>query len=142
MLVDKHRKAKNGDGDDKEIRAAIERAIDSSPSLRNKKDLIEAFVDSLSATAEVDVAWQAFVAAQRREELDRIIDEENLKPEATYAFVETSFRDGSLQPSGTAVTKILPPFHASLRTGVTPPRSAQSSTSSSRFFERFQGLGG
>jgi type I restriction enzyme, R subunit len=30
LLVEQHRKAKGGDGDDKEIRAAIERAIDSS----------------------------------------------------------------------------------------------------------------
>lgn len=50
-----------GDGDDKEIRAAIDRAVSSSPSLRNEKDLIEEFVDSLSVTAEVDEAWAAFV---------------------------------------------------------------------------------
>ena len=39
-----------GDGDDKELRAGISRAIDSSPSLRNKKDLIEQFVDSVSVS--------------------------------------------------------------------------------------------
>jgi type I restriction enzyme, R subunit len=44
MLVEQYRDAK-GDGDDREIRAATERAVDSSPSLRNKKDLIEEFVD-------------------------------------------------------------------------------------------------
>jgi hypothetical protein len=38
---------------DREIRANISRAIDSSPSLRNKKDLIEDFVDSVSATGEI-----------------------------------------------------------------------------------------
>ncbi len=42
MLVGDYRLAKGGDGDDKEIRVAIDRAIDSSPSLRNKKDLMEA----------------------------------------------------------------------------------------------------
>lgn len=87
MLVEQHRKAKGGGGDDKEIRAAIERAIDSSPSWRNKKDLIEAFVDSLSATANVDTAWLEYVETRRREELDRIIADENLKPDETYAFV-------------------------------------------------------
>jgi type I restriction enzyme R subunit len=71
MLVERFRDAK-GDGDDKEIRAAIERAVDSSPSLRNKKDLIEEFVESLSATSEVDVEWAASIAAKRAEELDRI----------------------------------------------------------------------
>ena len=38
--VQKYREER-GDGDDKELRAGISRAIDSSPSLRNKKDLIE-----------------------------------------------------------------------------------------------------
>lgn len=72
LLVDQHRAAK-GDGDDEEVSAAIGRAVDSSPSLRNKKDLIEEFVDSLSATAEIDVAWREFVAAKRRKELDQIM---------------------------------------------------------------------
>ena len=49
MLVEQYREAK-GDGEDKEIRAEISRAVDSSPSLRNKKDLIEAFVDSVSTS--------------------------------------------------------------------------------------------
>jgi type I restriction enzyme, R subunit len=44
MLVRRYRDA-HGDGEDKEIRAEISRAIDSSPTLRNKKDLIEDFVD-------------------------------------------------------------------------------------------------
>jgi type I restriction enzyme R subunit len=72
-----------GHGEDKEIRATIERAINSSPSLRNKKDLIEQFVDSVTATAKVDAQWQAFVAAKKVEELDRIIAEENLNADET-----------------------------------------------------------
>ena len=60
MLVEQYRDA-SGDGDDKEIRAAIERAVDSSPSLRNKKDLIEEFVESLSATvgSRRRVGWRS-----------------------------------------------------------------------------------
>src|SRR5690606_8899045 len=47
LLVEQYLK-KKGSGDDKEILATIERAINSSPSLRNKKDLIEQFVDSVT----------------------------------------------------------------------------------------------
>jgi type I restriction enzyme R subunit len=47
MLVERYIQAR-GSGEDKEIRATIERAVNSSPSLRNKKDLIEQFVDSVS----------------------------------------------------------------------------------------------
>jgi type I restriction enzyme R subunit len=47
LLVRKYRDER-GDGGDKEVRAEITRAVDASPSLRNKKDLIEAFVDRVS----------------------------------------------------------------------------------------------
>ncbi len=142
MLVEQHRLAKGGDGDDKEIRAAIDWAIDSSPSLRNKKDLIEAFVDSLSATAQVDQAWEAFVASRRRDELDRIIAEEQLKPEATYAFVESAFRDGAVQPTGTAITTILPAVSRFTPDGGHSDKKRSVPDKLMRFFERFQGLGG
>jgi type I restriction enzyme, R subunit len=142
MLVEQHRRAKGGGGDDKEIRAAIERAIDASPSLRNKKDLIEAFVDSLSASAEVDIAWQEYVATRRREELDRIINEENLKPDETRAFVDTSFRDGALQPSGTAFTKILPPTSRFASEGGHSEKKRTVLDKLTTFFDRFQGLAG
>ena len=142
MLVEQHRIAKGGDGDDKEIRAAIERAIDSSPSLRNKKDLIEAFVDSLSATAAVDTAWQEYIKARRREELDRIIADENLKPAETYEFVDSTFRDGTLQQSGTAVTKILPPVSRFAQDGGHGEKKRSVLEKLGRFFERYSGLGG
>lgn len=142
MLVEQHRKAMGGDGDDNEIRAAIERAIDSSPSLRNKKDLIEAVVDSLSANADVDVAWQEYVTAKRREELDRIIAEEGLKQEETYAFVNSSFRDGALQANGTAIAKILPPVSRFAKDGGHASKKSVVLDKLTQFFERFQGLGG
>jgi len=139
MLVEQYRDAK-GDGEDKEIRAAIDRAVSSSPSLRNKKDLIEEFVESLSATAEVDVAWAEFVEAKRAEELDRIIADEGLDPEATRAFVEAAFRDGAVQPTGTAITKVLPPVS---RFGQTSSHAAKKRTVLSKlgdFFDRFFSL--
>ena len=52
-------------------KSLIERAINSSPGLRNKKDLIEQFVDSVNTKAKVDAQWQAFVAAKKAEELER-----------------------------------------------------------------------
>ena len=65
------------------IGAAIARAVDSSPSLRNKKDLIEAFVVSVSATGSVDEEWEAFISARRAEELAAIVADE------VYTFPET-----------------------------------------------------
>ena len=108
MLVERYLKVK-GRGQDKEIRAAIERAINASPGLRNKKDLIEQFVDSVTTKARVDAQWQAFVAARRADELERIIAEENLNAEETRDFIDNAFRDGAIPTAGTAITKILPP---------------------------------
>jgi type I restriction enzyme R subunit len=106
MMAQKRR----DDGDrDKEIRAEITRAIDASPTLRDKKELIEDFVDSVSATADVDVAWKAHVAARRTADLDRIIAEEGLRPAEAREFVARAFRAGSVQASGTAITRVLPP---------------------------------
>ena len=139
MLVEKYRKQR-GDGEDKEIRAAITRAIDASPTLRNKKDLIEAFVDRVSATGDVDAEWRDFVSQRRKQELDEIISSEGLKPEETEAFIENAFKLGLVQTSGTAITEILPPvsrFAAGGEHGFKKQRVIERLLA---FFERFFGL--
>ncbi|MCE3613193.1 hypothetical protein LXJ57_25020, partial [Escherichia coli] len=81
----------------------------SSPTLRNKKDLVESFVDLISSDGAVDQEWLEFIAARRELELEAIIEEENLRRQETRVFVETAFRDGQLHTTGTAITKVLPP---------------------------------
>ena len=110
MLVEKYREER-GDGSDREVEtlAKIRRAIDSSISLRNKRDLILAFVDSVSVDSDVKEDWRRFVEARRDEELEQIIADEGLDPDATRAFVERAFRDGAIPTTGAAVTEILPP---------------------------------
>lgn len=139
MLVERYIKAK-GSGQDKEIRASIERAIDSSPSLRNKKDLIEQFVDSVSTKAKVDEQWVAFMAAKKAEELEQIIAEEGLDPEATRAFVENAFRDGGVSAAGTAITKILPPVSRFSKNNNHSIKKQTVLEKLSAYFERFFGL--
>lgn len=139
LLVEQYL-TKKGAGEDKEILATIERAINSSPSLRNKKDLIEAFVDSVNTSGKVDAQWQAFVAAKRIEELERIIAEENLDPEATRSFVDNAFRDGSIPATGTAVTKILPPVSRFSKTSGHAGKKQAVLDKLGVFFERYFGL--
>lgn len=139
LLVERYLKAK-GTGADKEIRATIERAINSSPSLRNKKDLIEQFVDSLSTTAKVDAQWQAFMAAKKVEELERIIADENLNADATRSFVENAFRDGSIPTTGTAITKILPPVSRFAKNNGHAAKKQTVLDKLAAFFERHFGL--
>ena len=95
---------------DKEIRLSIQKAISSSPDLRNKKDLIEDFIDQLTPEKDVNDDWHRFVKQQEKEQLDKIISEENLKPKETYEFVSQSFKNGEIEETGTAITRILPPI--------------------------------
>ncbi|WP_298868445.1 type I restriction endonuclease subunit R [uncultured Microbacterium sp.] len=140
MLVEKYR-ASFGDGEDKEIRAEISRAVDASPSLRSKKDLVEDFVDSISVTGAVDEQWQTFVAAKREAELESLITDQQLRPEQTRAFIEAAFRDGQLRATGTAITKILPPVSRFAADGGHREKKRAAVEALTRFFERFFGLG-
>lgn len=139
MLVEQYLKAR-GTGTDKELRATIERAVASSPSLRNKKDLIEQFVDSISATAKVSTEWIRFIAARKAEELDRIIADEGLDPAETRNFVENAFRDGAIAASGTAITKILPPVSRFSGDNVHSAKKQSVLDRLTTFFERYFGL--
>lgn len=139
LLVEQYVK-KKGSGDDKEIRATIERAINASPSLRNKKDLIEQFVDSVSTKGKVDTQWQAFVAAKKAAELESIITEENLNAEATRSFIDNAFRDGVVQSAGTAITKILPPVSRFSKANGHAVKKQAVLDKLAIFFERYFGL--
>lgn len=140
MLVGRYKDA-HGDGEDKEIRAEITRAIDSSPTLRNKKDLIEDFVDTINADSEIDAEWRAFITARRQAELDAIIGDEGLRAEETAAFIAAAFRDGAIARTGTAVTRILPPVSRFSPGGDHGERKQRVIARLEAFFERFLGLG-
>jgi len=139
MLVEKYINAKGG-AEDKEILATIDRAIDSSPSLRNKKDLIERFVDSVSAASDVDVQWRAFLAARKDEELAQLITEEGLKGDETRKFIENAFRDGVLPVTGIGVTKIMPPVSRFAKGGEHSTRKQGVIEKLTAFFDRYQGI--
>ena len=93
----------------KEIKETISRSIGASPSLRNKKDLIEAFIDSVGITGPVDEQWREFIERKRNQELDDIIDAEKLNPDPTRSFVADALRDDQVRAAGTAITTIFPP---------------------------------
>ena len=57
------------------------RAVESSYSLRSKRDLVERFINNLTRVGDVDSSWQDFIESQKEIELERIIVDENLKPE-------------------------------------------------------------
>ncbi|MDR2173872.1 MAG: type I restriction endonuclease subunit R [Burkholderiales bacterium] len=139
MLVEKYVKAKGAD-EDKKIRATIERAVNASPSLRSKKDLIEQFIDSVSTVARVDAEWLAFIKARKTEELDQIIADEGLNAGETKAFVNNAFRDGAIPTTGTAITKILPPVSRFSKNNNHSVKKQMVLDKLAAFFERYFGL--
>lgn len=106
MLVAKYHE---GNCTDKEILAAIDKAVNSSLELRSKKELIEGFISRVNTSTQVDDDWQKFVQAQKETDLAALIADEKLKVEETRRFVDNSFRDGTLKTTGTNIDKILPP---------------------------------
>lgn len=97
--------------EDKEILVNIQKTIMASPDLRNKKDLIMAFIDSLDQNSNVYADFELFMNSKKKEELDKIIAEENLNKEETYNFIQRSFEQGRVETNGTEVSTILPPMN-------------------------------
>jgi type I restriction enzyme R subunit len=122
---------------DKEILVDINKAIDSSVELRNKKDLIEQFIASLEIQSIVDDDWQKFVEKKKIEELEKIIQDENLDRDKTYKFVKNSFRDGSIATTGTALSKVLPPVSRFSKTGERTKKRETVIEKFTKFFDRF-----
>ena len=136
LLVAKYQSEHTGNA---EIRLSITKAIDSSIELRNKKDLIENFIDSLTPeVTDVDVVWREYVERQKEQELENIITEERLKPEETRRFIEASFRDGSIRENGTDVASILPPMSRFSKDRATKKETVLSRLKA--FFERFRDI--
>ena len=125
---------------DKEVLITIRKAVDASPELRSKKDLIETFIAGINDVDDVLIEWRSFVAEEREKQLMEIITEERLNEAETRRFLEDSFRNGEVKTTGTDIDKIMPPTS---RFGG-GNRAAKKQTVIDKlkaFFERFFGLG-
>ena len=91
-----------------DAKETLRRAVDASPTMRSKRELIEAFVESLTAASDVGGAWAEFTDAKRKEELDTLITESNLNRDAALKFVEEALRTGEIQEHGTGISELLP----------------------------------
>ncbi|PIR46992.1 MAG: DEAD/DEAH box helicase, partial [Candidatus Vogelbacteria bacterium CG10_big_fil_rev_8_21_14_0_10_45_14] len=126
----------------KDLLVDINKAIDSSVELRNKKDLINQFIASLDINSVVDDDWQKFVEKKKIDELERIIESENLDHEETYKFVRNAFRNGNVSPTGTAIAKVLPPVSRFSPGGERTKKRESVLYKLTSFFERFFDISG
>ena len=95
--------------EDKEVLITLKKAVDASPELRSKKQLIEAFIAGINDVDDVMNEWNDYVSKQREEDLEQIIQEEKLKPDETRKFLENAFREGEVKTVGTDIDKLMPP---------------------------------
>ncbi len=138
MLVAKYH---DGHGEDKEILTHIHKAINASPELRSKKELIDAFIASLNPSDDVPEKWQSFVCERRTDELQEIIQTLRLKDFETKKFMENAFRDGEVKTTGTDIDRLMPPMS---RFGSKNREQKKEGIIGSlkHFFEKYFGLGG
>ena len=140
MLVTKWREAKAEGNEHVSQVTEILDAVQASPTLRNKRDLIVAFVDSQSVSDDVGDDWREFIGERRDAELSALIAEEALKPDETRAFVVGAFRDGAVPTTGTAITKILPPASRFSKDNNHSAKKQRVLGKLVEFFERYVGL--
>lgn len=137
MLVKKYH---NTHFTDKEVLITIQKAVDASPELRSKKQLIENFITRINDVEDVMSEWHDYVAKKRESELKQIILEERLREEETRKFIENAFRDGEIKTTGTDIDKLLPPV--SRFNGSSRGKKKQSVIEKFKmFFEKYSGLG-
>ena len=138
MLVKKYH---DTHGQDKEILITIQKAVDASPELRSKKQLIETFIAGINDVDDVMAEWHGFVAEQREKELAQIIQEEKLKEAETRKFLENAFRDGEVKTTGTDIDKLMPPVSRFGKGGARAQKKQAVIDKLKGFFERFFGIG-
>ncbi len=112
----------------------IDSSIDSSISLRSKKDLIHQFIEK-----DTSVTWHEFIIKKKDDELEEIIKEEKLKAEETKVLMEDSFNYGEVVTEGESINRILPE-NISIRKGRRAAKKNIVIEKLLTFFEKFSGI--
>ena len=124
---------------DEELSVKIYKTIDSTIQLRNKKELIEQFINSTHIESEEDgyIRWQNYIENEKEKEITNIINEEKLKEEETKTFINNAFRDGEIKTSGVDFDKLLPPISRFSKTENRQEKKNKIAEKLTTFFEKF-----
>ncbi len=98
---------------DKMIIVRMMKLVDASPDMRDKRDLIEKFIEQMRPQKGADVGdeWEHYIEQEKKRQLDEIIKQEHLKSTETEAFMRRAFADGYITETGTGINKIMPPMN-------------------------------
>lgn len=96
---------------DTEVLVTIRKAVDASPELRSKKELIESFIEKVNEAGDDVIGdWHRYIDTEREKQLKQIIVEEKLKEDETRKFLTDSFKNGEIKTTGTDIDNLMPPI--------------------------------
>lgn len=124
---------------DREVLVTIQKAIQASPQLRSKKELIETFIAGINDIDDIMSEWHKFIAEAKEQQLMQIITEENLKEKETRKFLESCLLNGEVKTSGKDIDSLLPPM--SWFDNKRSEKKQRVIDKFRAFFERFYGIG-
>ena len=133
MLVEKYAATMCKDAS---ILVEINKTVSSSPQLRSKRALIDAFLETINADSRAD--WHTFVKNKALEDLQSIIQDESLKAAETFQFMRNSMDSDVLKDYGMDFDSILPPM--SRRGGLREAKKRHVYDRLSEWLTRYQGV--
>ena len=127
---------------DEELALKIYKSIDSSIMLRNKKELIEEFINITNINKEEDGyrEWEHYIDKTKEKEITDIIKAENLKEKDTLSYINNAFRDGEIKTFGVDFDKLLPPISRFSREENRQEKKNSIADKLIRFFEKFYNI--
>ena len=95
---------------DSKIKQEILKSLESSPSLRNKKELLREFLELLSGSKseDFDSLFKSFIKDKYKEHLQKLIESENLQKEKAKDFLYNAIKIGEFQELGVEISEVLP----------------------------------
>ncbi|MBC5857678.1 type I restriction endonuclease subunit R [Campylobacter jejuni] len=94
----------------KNIKEMILKTIISNPSLRDKKELIEEFLNEIdnNKTSDYESLFESFMQRKKEQELQKIIEDENLNEHLTKEYLDEAFELNFFQDKGERIGRLLP----------------------------------
>jgi type I restriction enzyme R subunit len=99
-----------------ELLADIRRAVESSPTYRDRQRLIEAFIDSVNADGNINDEGHDFLRTCLSRDFEALVADEGLDEDKARALMRKSWSVGHFEADGRDVSRLVrvePPKHLS-----------------------------
>lgn len=102
-LIEKY---KDSNSTDEKVREAIKKSIDSSPTLRDKKELLDRFIAAVSSEEDVNKQFERFVDKEAKRELEEIAEDYQLNFSKTKKLINRALKNKELSNEGTEIINL------------------------------------